>query len=182
MEDAGIVELYFARSEEAIRETEGKYGPFLKKLAYNILRSRRDVEEVVNDTYLGAWNAIPPTRPQCLKHFLSRIARNLSLDRLDYLTAGKRRGLLEELSECIPAPGPTVEEAWEAKEVGESLNRFLAGLDEEAREVFVGRYYYACALEELAGRTGLSRRRIKYLLGKTRKALRIHLEREGVRL
>lgn len=89
MDDLEIIDLYFKRSETAVLETDRKYNAFLRRVAYNILRSLQDTEEIVNDTYMGAWNAIPPTRPDSLKHFLSRITRNLSFDRLDYLHAGR---------------------------------------------------------------------------------------------
>ncbi len=95
MEDLKIINLFYERSELAIKETSGKYGAYLKQVAYNILRDLCDTEEVVNDTYMGAWKAIPPTRPSNLKHFLSRITRNLSFDRLDYRTAGKRQAFLD---------------------------------------------------------------------------------------
>ncbi len=128
MEDTEIIALYLERSEAAIRETDRKYKALLYWLSYRILRDGCDAEEVVDDTYLGAWNAIPPTVPDSLKHFLSRIARNLSLDRLDYRLAGKRRAQFVELDECIPDPRRSVEKVWEAKELGELLNRFLGTL------------------------------------------------------
>lgn len=109
MEDLKIINLFYERSELAIKETSGKYGAYLKQVAYNILRDLCDTEEVVNDTYMGAWKAIPPTRPSNLKHFLSRITRNLSFDRLDYRTAGKRQALFVELDECIPDEQNNVE-------------------------------------------------------------------------
>ena len=106
MDDTKIIDLYFCRNESAITETARKYGGYLNQIAYNILRCREDTEEIVEDTYLAAWNSIPPTKPLVLKHFLSRITRNLSFTRLDYLTAGKRgyhmTTLLSELDECIP--------------------------------------------------------------------------------
>ncbi|MDE6128876.1 MAG: hypothetical protein K2G16_06760, partial [Lachnospiraceae bacterium] len=102
MEDSEIIELYFARSEMAIWKTDKKYGDYLHQVAYHILRSLCDTEEIINDTYMGAWKAIPPTKPDSLKHFLSRITRNLSFDRLDYLNAGKRHALFVEMDECIP--------------------------------------------------------------------------------
>ena len=102
MEDFQIINLYLKRSEKAIEESKIKYGGYLNQIAYNILRDSRDTEEVVMDTFLGAWNAIPPTKPNSLKHYLSRIARNLSYNRLEYNLAGKRNALLVELDECIP--------------------------------------------------------------------------------
>lgn len=182
MEDSEIVELYFARSETAVRETEKKYGVFLNRVVYNILQNFRDTEEILNDTYMGAWRAIPPTRPDNLKHFLSRIARNLSFDRLDYLNAGKRQALFVEMEECIPDRRHDPENLWEAKEIGRVLNRFLETLDNRSCAVFVARYYYACSISELAERYALSERQVKYLLSKTRKGLRACFEAEGVLL
>ncbi|MDE6925827.1 MAG: sigma-70 family RNA polymerase sigma factor [Acetatifactor sp.] len=180
MEDLEIVELYFERSEMAIRETEKKYNAFLRQVAYNILRSIYDTEEVVNDTYMGAWNAIPPTRPNSLKHFLSRIARNLSFDRLDYRNAGKRHALFVEMDECIPDDKSDPEILWEAREIGAVINRFLGTLDDTSCAVFLARYYYSYSVGEISRQYSLSARRIKYLLSKTRSALRDCLEREGV--
>lgn len=142
MEDLEIVNLYFERSETAIRETEKKYGAFLHRVAENILGNRLDTEEVVSDTYMGAWNAIPPARPDSLKHFLSRIARNLSFDRLDYRNAKKRRALFVELDECIPDGRNDPEILWEAKEIGAAMSRFLKNLDGTSCAVFLARYYY----------------------------------------
>lgn len=180
MEDARIIELYIDRSESAIRETEKKYGAFLYRLAYNLLNDSRDTEEIVDDTYMGAWNAIPPAIPDSLKHFLSRIARNLSLNRLNYLLAGKRNAKFVELDECIPDVRQSMERIWEAKEIGELLNRFLGTLDRKSCAVFLGRYYYAYSLDELAGQYFLTKRQVKYMLSKTRNCLREYFEKEGV--
>ena len=180
MEDSGIVELYFERSEAAIRETGKKYGAYLQQVAYNILRNLCDTEEVVNDTYMATWDAIPPTRPNNFKHFLSRITRNLSFDRLDYLNAGKRHALFVEMDECIPDRRNDVENIWEAKEIGRVLNNFLQTLDHKTCAVFLARYYYACSISEVAEQYALSARQVKYLLSKTRNKLRRCFEREGV--
>ena len=180
MEDIEIVKLYFERSEMAVQETEKKYSAFLHQVAYNILRSLCDTEEIVNDTYMGAWNAIPPTKPNSLKHFLSRITRNLSFDRLDYLHAQKRNALFVELDECIPDQQNDTERLWEAKEIGRVLNCFLQTLDDQTCAVFLARYYYAYSIKEIASQYALSVRRIKYLLSRTRDQLRIMLEKEGV--
>ena len=121
MDDSGIIELYFRRAETAIEETARKYGTYLNSVAYRILNSREDAEEIVGDTYLKTWNAIPPTRPRVLKHFLTRITRNLSFDRVEYYTAAKRSAetvaLLEELEACLPDPRGSAEQAVEEKEV-----------------------------------------------------------------
>lgn len=180
MEDSGIVELYFARSETAIQETGRKYGAYLNQVAYNILRNLCDTEEIVNDTYMAAWNAIPPTKPNNFKHFLSRITRNLSFDRLDYLNAGKRHALFVEMDECIPDRRSDIEDIWEAKEIGVALNYFLQTLDRKTCAVFLARYYYSYSVSEVAEQYALSARQVKYLLSKTRDKLRSYFEKEGV--
>lgn len=180
MEDAEIITLYFERQEAAIRETGDKYGAYLSAIAYNILRSLDDTEEVVDDTYMAAWNTMPPTKPNSLKHFLSRITRNLSFDRLDYKNAAKRYAVFVEMDECIPDRKNDVETIWEAREIGRVLNRFLRTLDKKTCAVFLARYYYAYSIEELSKQYGLSARRVKYLLEKTRNNLRRFFEREGV--
>ena len=180
MEDSQIIDLYYERCELAIQETNGKYGAYLNQVAYNILRDTCDTEEVVNDTYMGAWNAIPPTRPDNLKHFLSRITRNLSFDRLDYRMAGKRHAVLVELDECLPDEQNNVENVWEAKEIGIILNRFLDTLDRRTCAVFVARYFYAYSGKEISDQYALSKRQVKYLLSKTRKRFKSYLEKEGV--
>ena len=180
MEDTEIIELFFDRSERAVAETREKYGAYLHQMAYRILRDLQDSEEIVNDTYMAAWERIPPTRPVCLKYFLSRITRNLSFDRLDYKNAGKRHAMFVEMEECIPDRRGSAAEVWEAREIGEALNRFLKTLDAESCAVFLARYYYSCPLKELAKRYGLSARQVKYLLAKLRKRLKDFLEKEGV--
>lgn len=180
MEDDGIVALYFARSETAIAETEKKYGAYLHEVAYRILRNLSDTDEIVNDTYMGAWGAIPPTKPNNFRHFLSRITRNLSFNRLAYLKAGKRNAVFVELDECIPDGKNDVEQVWEAKEIGAVLNRFLKTLDDKSCAVFLGRYYHSCSIDELAKQYRLSTRQVKYLLSKVRNRLRDYFEGEGV--
>lgn len=180
MNDSEIIELYLQRSETAIEETGKKYGAYLNCVVYNILRDNNDTEEIVNDTYLGAWKAIPPTIPENLKFFLSRIARNLSFDRLDYKTAGKRQAILVELEESVPEQGRGPEEMMEAMEVGNLLNRFLSTLEKKTCAVFVARYYYSYTVPELAKQYGMTQRQIKYLLKKTRDSLKNYLEKEGV--
>ena len=153
-------------------------------MAYSILRSREDAEECVADTYMAAWNAIPPACPHALRHFLARIARSRACDRLDYLTAQCRANdaalRLEELNECVADSRGSAEEAWELRRIGEVLNAFLAGLDMTDRAVFVSRYYYGRSIKETAVRLGVTERRVKYRLVRVRAALKEHLEREGV--
>lgn len=180
MKDAEIIALYLEKSESAIRETDNKYNAFLNRLVYNILRDALDTEEIIDDTYMGAWNAIPPTIPNSLKHFLSRIARNLSFDRLDYRLAGKRNALFVELDECIPDRQQNVEKIWEAKEIGNLLNCYLGTLDWKDCAVFLGRYFYSYSISELAAQYSLTQRQVKYILSKARNGLRVYLEKEGV--
>ena len=180
MEDTEIITMYFGRQETAIQETKNKYGAYLNVMAYNILHSLEDAEEVVDDTYMAAWNTMPPTKPKNLKYFLSRITRNLSFDRLDYKNARKRRALFVELDECIPDRQNDVELIWEAKEIGRIINDFLQILDRKTCAVFLARYYYAYSIKELAGQYALSERQVKYLLSKTRNKLRTYFEKEGV--
>lgn len=180
MEDAEIITMYFERKETAIQETGNKYGAYLNVVAYNILRNPDDTEEVVDDTYMAAWNTMPPTKPANLKHFLSRITRNLSFDRLDYKNASKRHALFVELDECIPDKQNDVEAIWEAKEIGRVLNAFLHTLDGKTCAVFLARYYYAYPMKEVAKQYGLSERQVKYLLKKVRNSLRATFEKEGI--
>ena len=184
MDDANIIKLYFQRSESAIRETAKKYGAYLNQVAYNILRCREDTEEIVSDTYVAAWNSIPPTVPSSLKHYLSRITRNLSFDRMDYLTAGRRNShmniLLSELEGCLPDPQSSMEEQWETREIGQSLNRFLGTLCPEDCRVFLARYFYGQTIREIAVSYGLSKSNAKYRLSSIRRKLRTHLEKEGI--
>ncbi|MBQ9685123.1 MAG: sigma-70 family RNA polymerase sigma factor [Oscillospiraceae bacterium] len=184
MEDKDIVALYFARSEEAIHETAKKYGAYLYQLAWNILRDHGEAEETVSDTYLGAWNAMPPTSPRVLRHFLSRIARNRAFDRLDYRSAGRRGSgeLPEELDECIPDRRGSAEEMVEGRLLAQALNRFLATLPERDCALFVGRYYYARDNRALAARFGMTERRVKYRLSRCRMELKAFLEKEGLAL
>ena len=184
MEDTRIIALYLSRQEAAIGETAKKYGGYINRIAYNILRCREDTEEIASDTYLAAWNAIPPEFPRVLKHFLSRIARNLAFDRLDYITA-KRRDvhmitLLSELDACLPDPRSDVEAAVDAKLVAGSVNRFLSQLDKKDCAVFLSRYYYSMAISEIADKLGLTERNVKYRLSCLRQKLRKQLEREGI--
>lgn len=184
MEDSEIIDLYFARSERAVAETAGKYGASLHALARRILASPEDAEEIVGDTYLRTWNAIPPTRPRVLRHFLTRITRNLALDRLAYNRAARRGSetvpLLEELESCLPDGHGSAEDALTERELTETLNRFLGELDETECRVFLSRYYYAMSRAEIAARYGLSEGRVKYLLAHARRTLQAKLLQEGI--
>lgn len=184
MEDTEIIELYFQRREAAVEETAKKYGGYLNQVAYNILSSREDTEEIVSDTYLAAWNTIPPQRPRVLRHFLSRITRNMALDRLDYRLAGRRNDhmvmVLSELEECIPDRRNDLEEILETKAIGEVLNRFLAAQSREDCALFLERYYYSMTVAEIGMRHGMTEGVVKYRLSTLRKKLRGCLNREGI--
>ncbi len=184
MEDTEIVNLFFARSEGAIAETQRKYDGYLRTIASRLLPKDEDAEEILNDVYLTAWNTIPPKKPEILKFYLSRVVRNLCFKRLEYLTAGKRdcggEALLSELEDCIPDDRLGPEQALEAKILGQCLNRFLAGLGEKDAALFVSRYYYGMNARELAQKYGSTVRSVKYRLEKLRGELRQQLSKEGI--
>ena len=185
MEDSRILALYFARSEAAIQETDRKYGSYCYKIAYNILTNREDSEESVNDTYLSAWNSIPPRKPAKLSTYLGRLTRNISIDRWRGTNAKKRGGgeiilALDELNECVSWQ-PSTEEKMIQKEAVASLNRFLASLSEEERAVFLCRYWYVNSMEDIARKTGFSIGKIKSMLHRTRKRLSAILQEEDLK-
>lgn len=185
MEDRELLALYLRRSEEAISGTKQKYGRLLFSIANRILNSREDAEECENETYLRAWNAIPPKRPEPFFPYLGKIARNLALHRYEYYGAEKRGTAAEELfwelEECIAAPEST-ESHFSAQELGRMISDFLRKTDREARVLFVRRYWYADSVKELAARFGFSESKVKSSLSRTRKRLRIYLEEEGYTL
>lgn len=186
MEDSAIIDLYWNRDQQAVSETAQKYGPFLWGISWNILRSRGDTEECVNDAYLRAWNAIPPARPTAFRAWLGRIVRNLSLDRWKQGRAQKRGGdgmelLLGELDECIPSPR-RMEKQLEDQEAASLISAFLRELPQESRIIFLRRYWYGDDLTEIAAARGCGLGKVKSSLFRTRRALRERLEREGVSL
>lgn len=183
MEDTEIVALYWARDEAALAESERKYGGYCRAIALGILESREDAAECVNDTWLRAWEAMPPRRPSRLDTFLGRLTRNLSLDRWRARRARKRGGgqvelALHELEECLPS-GDRPERALEAKTLAESLDRFLEALPREKRVLFIQRYWYLRPVEELAALHGMRKNTAASTLFRLRAQLREHLEREG---
>lgn len=184
MEDNQIVDLYWSRSHLAIQASIQKYGGYCQTIAMNILGDRRDAEECVNDTWLGAWNAMPTQRPARLGAFLGAITRNLACTAYRERHAEKRGGgqlplLLEELTECLPSPGGP-EQALEDREVERAVNDFLRTLPEKDCAIFLRRYWYAQALEEIAGGCRLPVGTVKTSLFRTRKKLRRYLEKEGI--
>ncbi len=177
-----IIRLFFERSEQAIKELDCKYGPAVKKTAANILNNRLDTEECVSDTYLRAWNNIPPHVPNPLIAYVCRIARNLAVNRYHANRAEKRSGnyglVLDEMEECVPS-GVNIETDYDAKELGVAINRFLSTLNPEDRFLFVRRYWYADSVTELAATTSSSANRISVRLFRLREKLRITLVKEG---
>ena len=183
MEDSAIIDLYWARDQAAVTETDRKYGPLCRSLSLRITGSREDAEECVNDTWHRAWDTMPPQRPGCLRAYLCRIARGLSIDRWRARRAQKRgegtEVLLSELEDCIPA-APSAEAAWEAKETAAAIDRWLDGLDRGDRVLFVRRYWYGDRVDELAARWGRTPNGTAQRLRRLRAGLRRALEREGV--
>lgn len=184
MEDERIVELFFERSERAIAEVSTKYGGYCRRVVSNILHSPEDAEECLNDAYLAAWNSIPPARPQVLRTFLGRIARNLALKRYRYNTAERRGGgetalALDELQELIPHRG-SVEDRVTADELAHEIERFIASLGETERRLFIRRYWHFGSIEIIAKDFGYGQSRVKSSLRRTRMKLRNHLEKEGL--
>ncbi len=181
MEDRQIVELYWARSEVAIAETQRKYGRYCHYIAYGILTSDADAEEVVNDTYLKLWTTIPPKRPEPLKPYVGTVCRRLALNEYERRHAQKRGGqlplVLEELSECLSDGGR--EDIGESVALTDAMNRFLRELPTKARNIFVRRYWYTATIEEIAADCGMKEGTVAMLLLRTRRKLKKHLEKEG---
>ncbi|MBQ8639853.1 MAG: sigma-70 family RNA polymerase sigma factor [Lachnospiraceae bacterium] len=182
MDDSGIIELFFNRSEQAIEELSQKYGRLLQKLAGNILGNRRDVEECINDTYFGIWNQIPPKRPDNLSAYACRIARNQALKRYEANTAFKRNSqyeiAFEELEDCLAAGSDPAAEC-EGRELTRLIEAFLDTLKKEDRILFVRRYWFADSVLELSERMGLTPDNTSVRLSRIRSRLRIYLERSG---
>ena len=184
MDDEEILALYRQRQNAALEETAMKYGRLCFSVADHILQNPEDSEECVNDTWLHAWNAIPPEKPRVFSAWLSRVTRNLAISRLREASAVKRGGkeiplVLEELSECIPG-GLEPQHLLEQRELAEAVNRFLKGLNLEERNVFVARYFYAASHAELSSRTGWSVGKTKTRLRRTRLKLLSFLKEEGL--
>ncbi|MGI6696368.1 MAG: RNA polymerase sigma factor [Christensenellales bacterium] len=184
MEDDQIIDLYWARSERAIAETENKYGRYCHTIAYNILRNDQDAEECLNDTYIKAWNVMPPQRPNHLAAFLGRITRNLSLDRYRMNRAGKRAPgqlplVLSELEDCIPAE-ESVEKIINDMVLTESLERFLYALPRLKRNIFIRRYWYLSSIKEIAQAYGMSESKTTSMLHRLRLQLKTHLREDNI--
>ena len=184
MEDEKIIDLYFQRDETAIRESEQKYGHYLKTISYNVLRNTEDSEECVNDTWIHAWNSIPPTRPRILKAWFAKVTRNLSLNRLQESRAKKRGGgeadvALDELEECLPSMR-SVEDQIDGIVLSDMITSFLAELPKKHRIIFLQRYFYACEIREIAELNHVGESYVKTLLFRIRNRLKEVLEKEGI--
>ncbi len=186
MDDSQIVSLYWDRDEQAIRETEIKYDRYLTKIACNILHDREDSRESVNDTYLAAWNSMPPHRPSALPAYLAKLTRRIAIDLFRYRTRGKRMASeyslsLTELGDCVSG-GNTTEEAVNAKLLADAIGVFLRLQSREARTAFIGRYYFLDPVREVADYCGISESKCKSLLHRTRLGLKDYLQKEGFSL
>ena len=186
MDDAKIVQLYWDRNEQAISVTANKYGNYCTSIAINILGNREDAEECVNDTYMNAWNSMPPHRPNILSTFLGKITRNLSLNRYKHNTADKRGGgelpvVLDELSDLVSGKDD-VEQESEHKELVKSIDAFLDTLSPEKRSIFISRYWYTDSISEIAVRHGMNDGAVSMTLNRLRLKLHNYLLERGFEL
>ncbi len=184
MDDKDIVDLYWQRNQTAVDETAAKYGKLCHSIAYNILGNHQDAEETVNDTYLSAWNSIPPNRPAVLSTFLGKLTRRICINKWREKSAEKRGGgqtalALDELEDCIPDKS-SVEQETEAKLLSEAINAFVRDLPAAERDVFLCRYWYMDSIETIAKEFGFSQSKVKSMLYRTREKLRAKLIKEGL--
>lgn len=183
MDDKAILDLYFARKEEAITETDREYGGYCYSVANRILNSNEDSEETVSDTYLQAWNSIPPHRPKFLKLFLAKITRNLAFSRWRKRTAEKRGGgetdlVLEELAGCIPGT-EQIDDQLNAKELARAIQLFLDTLPDREQDIFLQRYFFVEDTDTIADLYGIRRAHVNLILSRTRMQLKTYLTQEG---
>ena len=182
MDDNGIIGLFWQRDEAAIAQTAEKYGRRCSRIAMNILDNAQDAEECVSDTYLRAWNSIPPQKPSCFAAWLGRITRNLALNRLSAAKAAKRGDgqvvlALHELEECVSGAASCQSEDGE---IIEAVNEFLRGVRQRDRSIFILRYWQLEPVADIAARHDLSQSNVTTILCRLRKQLRVHLERKGI--
>lgn len=182
MDDSMIIEMYWNRNENAIEETNRKYGSYCFTIANNILNSKEDSDECVNDTWLRTWNVIPPKKPDRFRIFLARITRNLSFDKYKARHTAKRSGemlyILDELSECVSG-GNTTDDEVDMKLLSESINSFLKTVSQRDRTVFLRRYFYAMPVTEIAEKLDITANNASAILSRLRNKLREHLTKEG---
>ena len=183
MDDKRITELFFERDENAIKQTQQKYGSLCRHIAVNILANEQDSEEAVSDAYISLWNSIPPERPESLKAYLARIVKNISLDRLRKKSADKRGkgqldAALDELAELIP-DNETPESELDKKLLAQSIAGFVEGLERDKRIIFIQRYWYLCSIKDIAKGLKMSEGSVKTALYRMRNQLKEQLEREG---
>ena len=184
MKDNEIIKLYWDRDEAAIAATADAYGNYCYTIAYNILTSNEDSEECVNDTWLNAWNSIPPQRPERLSTYLGKITRNLSLNRYKQLNTQKRGGgqvelALSELGNCVPSQ-TGMEQIADEMELVAALEKFLLSYPKTERSIFLGRYWYLYSIPELAVAYRMSESKIASLLYRMRNRLKLHLQKEEI--
>ncbi|MBE6666627.1 MAG: sigma-70 family RNA polymerase sigma factor [Ruminococcaceae bacterium] len=184
MDDQKIVELYFFRSEQAIKETDIKYGKLCRSIAYNILQNDEDAEECVDDTYIGVWNTIPPKKPDNFMAFVCKIARNLALKRLESETRQKRSQAtvisISELEEILPDESIAADVSNE--EIGKLISNFLRKEKADIRKVFIRKYYFFDSVSEIAERYGFTESKVKNMLYHTRNKLKEYLIKEGIEI
>lgn len=186
MEDNEIIELFFSRSEQAIVELSCKYGLLCKKVSFNILKNMQDVEECLNDTYLGVWNAIPPNRPDSLVTYVCKIVRNLSLKRLRYNTAQKRNNYydlsLSELEECFLIDSSNHQASYDTEQLTMVIEKFLDSLDQKSRVMFIKRYWYLDSISSIAKEFEMKENNVTVKLLRIKNKMKKFLEKEKVRL
>lgn len=184
MEDTNIIELFFERSEQAITEVSEKYGSSIRRIAYKIVNNMQDTEECENDTYLAAWNKIPPERPDYLGAYLYRICRNLAIKRYHTNTAEKRNNAydlaLDELDELIKGNMRNPEEEYMANELSKAIEAFLYSLDKDDRYIFMRRYWHFDSVSEIATQMNYRPHRVTVKLSRIRKRLQKYLKKEGM--
>lgn len=186
MEDSQIVDLYWERNESALTKTAEKYGKICFSVAYNILNNHEDSEECVNDTYLEAWEAMPPQRPNLLSAFLAKITRNNAINRVRFLNCKKRRSnqtdiLLSELEDCLPS-NKSAEDKFDEAYVADIISKYLCSISKNKATIFVFRYFFCYSIEELSTKTGYSQNKITSMLFRMRGELKILLEKGGIRI
>ena len=176
--------MYFKRDEKAIAETDAKYGKLCHRIAYNILNNDEDSEECVNDTYIGVWNAIPPTRPNNFMAFICKITRNISLKRLESIARQKRSHTmlvsLEELAEVLP--DDSIADGVSDEDIAKAISDFLQNENEDARNVFMRKYYFFDSIGDISKRFGFSESKVKSMLFHTRHKLKKYLIKKGVEI